>query len=531
MKKLLLILVVLTLLSAWPFFKKGYFTSHDGEWMVIRFSAFHQTLRSGQFPVRFVDRLYNNYGYPVINFLYPLPFYTSEIWKLVGFGFVDSVKITFVLSTLASSLAMFWALSQQYEPLASLAGSIVYIYVPYRFVDLYVRGSIGENMAFAFLPLIFGSIYKIKKKQKIFWPILAFSITGLILSHNVIAFIFIPVFFTYALLVLKSHYKKLITFFLMGVIAAAFFWVPALTDLKYVAFPNIDVSQATSHLVSISKLILPIWGYGPNPNNTNPLPVQLGMVTIGVFLALTAKRILEKRKLQNIDFFLLTSAIAIVLMTTLSTPLWQISSFSKLIQFPWRLLSIIVFSSSVFAAYLINNQKNAKILFLIISVAAICSTIAYSKPDVFVNRQDSYYSTNESSTTVLDEYLPVWVKQKPVGRADRKVEISKGVGAITSQTIKPSNYQFDIKADSSVNITIKSFYFPGWIVKLGNQNISTTQDIYGLIGFSLPQGSHKVHVYYGLTAIHLMSELLSTAAICYLLLITFYSFIKIKNHV
>src|SRR3990172_7861508 len=107
MKKYYLVLIALSLIALWPFFKKGYFETHDGEWIVIRFSAFHQTLASGQFPVRFVDRLNNNYGYPVLNFLYPLPFYLSEAPKALGFDFVDSVKIVFILSTIASSLAMF----------------------------------------------------------------------------------------------------------------------------------------------------------------------------------------------------------------------------------------------------------------------------------------------------------------------------------------------------------------------------------------------------------------------------------------
>ena len=75
MKRALILITFLTLIGLWPFFRPGYFESHDGEWMVIRFTAFHQTLAVGQFPVRFVDRLNNNYGYPVVNFLYPLPFY------------------------------------------------------------------------------------------------------------------------------------------------------------------------------------------------------------------------------------------------------------------------------------------------------------------------------------------------------------------------------------------------------------------------------------------------------------------------
>src|SRR4030043_2058194 len=128
MKKLFIILIFTSLIAVWPFLKKGFFQSHDGEWMVIRFTAFHQTLASGQFPVRFVDRLNNNYGYPVLNFLYPLPFYLAEIPKALGFGFVDSIKIVFVLSSVASVVAMFWALSQIFSKEASFAGAVIYLF-------------------------------------------------------------------------------------------------------------------------------------------------------------------------------------------------------------------------------------------------------------------------------------------------------------------------------------------------------------------------------------------------------------------
>src|SRR3989344_5162280 len=181
MKNHLIILILLSIIALWPFFRRGYFESHDGEWMVIRFSAFHQTLSSGQFPVRFVDRLNNNYGYPVLNFLYPLPFYFAEIPKVLGFGFVNSIKIIFVVSTVASVVIMFWALTQVFSKEAGFAGAALYLFAPYRFVDLYVRGSIGENLAFAIIPLILGVLFKIAKGSKIFLPILSISVALLIL--------------------------------------------------------------------------------------------------------------------------------------------------------------------------------------------------------------------------------------------------------------------------------------------------------------------------------------------------------------
>src|SRR3989344_1911758 len=131
-----ILVILISLLAIWPFFRKGFFETHDGTWMIIRFSAFHQALTDGQFPVRFVDRLNNNYGYPVFNFLYPLPFYLAEIPKIFGFGFVESIKIVFALSSVFSSLLMYWALSRRFSKLPSLVGSVMYLWVPYRLLDL-----------------------------------------------------------------------------------------------------------------------------------------------------------------------------------------------------------------------------------------------------------------------------------------------------------------------------------------------------------------------------------------------------------
>src|SRR3990170_937879 len=216
MKKHIVLIIVLSLLALWPFFKKGYFETHDGDWIIIRFSAFHQTLAASQIPVRFVDRLNNNYGYPVFNFLYPLPFYLAEVPKLLGFNSEESIKFITVVATLGSAIAMYWALSQKFNKEASFAGAIIYLFAPYRFVDLYVRGSFGENVAFLFIPLILGSVLKLISGKKLFLPLLSFAVAGLVLSHNVMALLFLPILFVIGLILVKSSRFNIFAAFLGG---------------------------------------------------------------------------------------------------------------------------------------------------------------------------------------------------------------------------------------------------------------------------------------------------------------------------
>ena len=514
-KKYYFLIILVSLLAVWPFFRKGYFESHDGEWMIIRFSAFHQTLRSGQFPVRFVDRLNNNYGYPVLNFLYPLPFYLAEIPKVLGFGFVDSIKIVFVLSTVSSALAMFWALSQIFDKRASLAGSIVYLFIPYRFVDLYVRGSLGESLAFAIVPLVAGCIFKIAKGNKLYMPLLSISTACLILSHNVIAILFLPFFLIISLVLIEKDKIKTVNTFIMGILISTFFWLPALYDLRFVRLSQIDISNVADHLVNPLNLIIPSWGYGPNPNEPSGLSVQFGLVTLAIILSAIYLRWKMKTKNLTVDIFLVIFFLIFFLMTKFSLFFWQSLPFIDVIQFPWRLLSLIVFVSALLTAFVITAAKGKKALltFLIIS-ASIISTIVYTKPSAFVDRGEGFYSTNEDSTTVQDEYLPLWVKEKSTNRAERKVEVIEGNAQITQSLTKAVDYQTTIDALTNSKIQVNTIYFPGFKVTVDGKNVPIDyQNQSGLVTFNLPQGEHTAIIKYKRSPVHLGSEIISLIAL------------------
>lgn len=514
------VIIVISLFALWPFFNRGFFTSHDGEWMVIRFSAFHQTLRSGQFPVRYVERLNNNYGYSVLNFLYPLPFYLAEIPKIVGFNFVDSIKITFVISTLTSVLAMYWALSQYFTNKASFTGSIVYLFAPYRFVDLYIRGSLGENMAFSIIPFILGSIFKISKDKQIYFPALSFSVALLIVAHNVIAILFIPFFIALIFTLTKKNFLKSLVFITIGILISSFFWIPALFDLQFVRLSQIKVSEVAEHLIPFSKLIYSRWGYGGVPSQQDGFSAQIGVLSAVIFLVTLYLNFKNKQKNLLINVLITIFLLSIFLITPFSSFIWKNIPFIDIIQFPWRVLSLIVFITALFSAYLVE-KSGKNYLWILIITAAIISTFIYTKPNKFVQREEGFYTTNESSTTVMDEYLPLWVKEKPVSRANEKI-ITPTSSQILEKHINPLKYSFTIKGEQDSNIQINTVYFPGFKARVDGEDTQIAYDNPdGLMQIKLPKGTHNVIINFGKTPVHLTSEIISLNA----LLITGFLFI------
>ncbi len=521
MTRYYVIIFLLSLFSVWPFFNDGYFKSHDGEWMLIRFTAFHQSLSEGHSPVRITKRLNNNYGYPVLNFLYPGPFYLAEIPKVLGLSFIASIKLIFVTTTIGSALLMFWALSKKFTALASFIGSMVYLFAPYRFVDIYARGSLGENTAFFTAPIILGSIFAISKGSKIFFPILSLSVAFLLISHNVVAVLFLPIFTVICAIHLpRRDFFRAVIYIALGCVASAFFTIPALLDLRYVRLSEIQIADATEHLVSISKLIFPSWGYGANPNSVGGISTQLGIVPIISLLAGAYISIRGKKRDPIILFLILVFLTAIFLMLNISKAAWETLPLIDTIQFPWRLLSITVLVSAILSAFVVEHLKGLRIVvfFVILSMA---STVMYAKPVGFNYQPDSYYSTNEDTTTVKNEYLPIWVQKIPEKRADTLTAKNANIN-ILGENLHALTYKATLEAKDNTQLIYNMVYYPGFKAILDSQNTDISYDNPGgLISIKLPKGVHEVIIYYGKTTVHLVSELISILALTLTLILIY----------
>ncbi|MEK7565420.1 MAG: hypothetical protein AAB506_00025 [Patescibacteria group bacterium] len=378
-----LIILIFLLPLLFPLFQKGFFLSDDGEWMVIRLSAFHETLKTGQFPVRFLERLNHGYGYPVLNFLYPLPFYIGEAIHLLGFSFADSVKILFGASWILGAIFM--------GMLAGPVAAIVYSYLPYRIFDVYTRGSLGESFAFIWPPLIFYLLNKFFGNKRLkYLSLAALSTAALIISHNVIALLFTPVIFIY--IVLKNwklrDWKLVFGFWFLVFGASAWFWFPAIYDLQYTRAAQVAVSDFSQYFLNRHLLGLAI-------------PLIL-------FIALKIKR----------PFFVIVSLVALFLTLPQSSFIWQNTPFPKLIQFPWRILSVVVFASAVLSGYLVKINK----FFALILILVVVNGLLVLKFNP-VERPAGFYETNDDTTTVKNEYMPKWVKVDPKNRAIEKLTV------------------------------------------------------------------------------------------------------------
>ncbi len=148
----LLLLVALSLFSWRYLLKPGYFSMHD-DMQIMRIFELDKCVKDGQLPCRWVPDLGYSYGYPLFNYYPPLPYYLGEVFHLLGFSFIDSVKILFGLGFILSGIFMFFLAREFWGEWGGFLSAIFYIYAPYHAVDVYVRGAMVKHSALVWFPL------------------------------------------------------------------------------------------------------------------------------------------------------------------------------------------------------------------------------------------------------------------------------------------------------------------------------------------------------------------------------------------
>lgn len=497
-KLTILLLLLLSIPVILPLFKNGFFQSDDGEWMIIRFSAFHQSLRDGQIPARFLSRLNNEYGYPVANFLYPGFMYFAEIIKILGFGFVDTIKIIFGIALIESFIFTFFWLTRLFNKQSAFVGALIYLYAPYHLFDAYHRGSIGEVVALAVVPFI---LWQLERKS-FYWTSL--GIAMLILSHNTLALLFMPIIVIYMVIVGNQSLIINLYSLILGIGIAAFFWLTALFDLKYTIFSQTTVSSWSNYFADIS------------------------LIGVSIFLvfATSAYLILKKNSYKNYSMFMaffILGLISLFFSTSLSSFLWPLLPVS-FVQFPFRFLSIVILCASFLTAYFLSNinQKYFFISSLIFVIVITFSAKDFIMPKVFFNKGEGFYATNMGTTTVKNEYMPLWVKQIPTERPKNIIEVIKGKGEISNSKITAKTISFKIDMQENGVVRVNKIYFPGFVANVDNTLTSISYiNEFGVMDIEVSSGKHIVDIAFKETPVRIVADIISVVSLLVLLLFVY----------
>ena len=524
--------VIISLPLILPYFKAGFFPTHDGEWAVVRLSDMYREIKDFQFPARYSSYLNFQYGYPLFNFAYPLPYYIGVVLVFLKLGFVNSIKILFSLSVVLSFFSMFLLAKDLWKnKWSAFISSIFYIYVPYRIVDLYVRGSIGESLSFVIFPLILLGIKKIYERRRII-DILFVGImfTLLISTHNIMTVLFgIVILFIILLALFKKEISFLMNLFLslfFSLCLSAFFWIPAIFEKNLILLSKIPIADRSLYFVKPLQLIIPQWGYG-TPTDPNPFGYQIGIPQLIIFVLALIFSLINIRKNKDAGIALLFIILTFLLSFLLFSPsafIWKITPLLSEINYPWTMLAIIMFLISLIAGYFASLGKIFATVSLAIAVLAVLWVFPYAKPQYAVDRGDSFYVTNQATTTSSNELMPLWVKELPISSPIRKIEISSG--KITDVLYNSKTIAFNLNLPKTEVVRVNTIYYPGWEFSVdGIKTKINYNNQSGVMDIKVLAGSHVVRGKFSETPLRLFSDLVSLFSIFGLMIYLIYSLV------
>ncbi len=293
-------------------FKPGFMPMHD-DLQVLRLVEVHKCVLDLQIPCRWVPDAGFGYGYPLMEFYPPMPYYPMELMVLLGFGFFFPVKVMFALAFVLSGLGMYLLAKEFFGKWGGMLAAVLYVYSPYHSVDVYVRGAMNEAWGMVWFPFVLLYIYRlitrhsrpdresIQVNSKITTPslrggspeftrrggwqsrlskikfqvnsdfiYLSISLALQLTSHNVMTLVFAPTAIVWAIFWMwkAGKFESIKELFLAGALGlglSAFFFVPVVLEQKFVHVDSMTSGYFNylAHFADIKQLFFSrFWGYG-----------------------------------------------------------------------------------------------------------------------------------------------------------------------------------------------------------------------------------------------------------------------------
>lgn len=518
-----ILIIIISLLYLTPLFNTQFYVSHDGEAHVARFGAYAKAFSGGQFIPRWASDLNSGYGTPLFIFFYPLPGYIASFLHVFGLELEIIFKIILFSSfTLAPIFLFLWLKTKVHYEIAFVA-SVIYLVLPYRFLDTYVRGDIAEMVSFVFIPLIFLFIDKIQKEKKIAHLVMGgFFYSLFILSHNGIAVVFTPVFLAYAFINARNRQEFFTSsgIFVIGITLSSFFWIPAMLEAKYVFSKLFIEGLYKENFIPFWNLFYSPWGFGPDVNVVGGQSPQIGILYATVpFIALfllkkMKKPIRQAQGKKEIFFWLFVFFFSMFMTTGQSAFIWEKAPVIKLLGYPWRFSALSGFASCMIIFYILQLFKTKIFLYLILALLLV-SSLPFVKVNKYIDKNDEFYYSYEGTTDYHRRTSPIWTETDFWKKAKNQFEIISGDGTLENIKRESITHTVTVQAKNKVAIVDNTVYFPGWRVKVNGEKVPIEfqdQNYRGLITFNVPKGMNQVEVAFGESPIRLLSDIISLVA-------------------
>ena len=210
-KKLAVIILLIGIffIASIPAFRSAVYEGHDLNFHLGRIQAIADALREGQIPVRYEQNAWYGHGYVSSLYYGNVFLYFPAILYNLGLPIYRVYNIYIILVNIITVCLGYYSFKRILkDSYWGIAATCIYMLAGYRLANLYVRTTLGEYTAMAFLPLFMYGLYRVyieKTNVKLYdyWPLII-STTGFIQSH-ILSTIMVAL---YAIVHAVINYKK-----------------------------------------------------------------------------------------------------------------------------------------------------------------------------------------------------------------------------------------------------------------------------------------------------------------------------------
>lgn len=538
--KVEILLIVLLFPAVKSLLQPGYFSMHD-DLQSFRLFELDKCFKDGQIPCRWVPDGGFGYGYPLMQFYPPMPYYPMELMVMLGMGYFWPVKIMFILAFILSGIGMYCLAKEFFGKWGGILSALCYVYSPYHSVDIYVRGAQNEAWGMVWFPFLLFSIYRLIT-QKFSWKnfiFLAVSLTGQLTSHNVMSLVFAPTAIIWAIFwIIKSKnikaVKHLILSGILGIGLSAFFFVPVVLEQKYVHVDSMTSGYFNymAHFADLNQMFISrFWGYGGStwgPDDRMSFAIGQFQWIIAILAALIALLQFKKHKTTSIMILLSVSfGFGYAFLSHgKSLPIWERLPLLQYAQFPWRLVALSVLYFSFVAGFITTIKLPSvikKLFFVLISTGLIFWNLPFfhiERP-VRVSLEEKMAGKQWvlQVTGGIFDYLPRSAILPPGDPAFAIPKYILGQGGIQYFSSGTNWMKFTaVVSTPNAKVMLPLFTFPGLITKVDGKRVNTTFDIdLGRVIVDLSEGTHSVSAKIGYTPVRFISDLLTFASLIILI--------------
>lgn len=530
-----IILIIAFLTTLEPYLFHGRPITYDGHIHITTIAQFTDALRDYEFPVRWA-RGFANYGLPLPIIAHQTPAYLGAIINLMVNNPVLAYNLTVTIAALLSAAIVFLFLRLHFKTTPATIGAIFYTLTSYKIINVYIRGALPELLAAAIIPLVLVMMHQTAKIRKAKWFVgMAVSIALLALTHPMMLVVGLPLFVVYTMFLIGKYKGDInllanwATTSIIGMIISSYYLIPLLTELKYFYQGTNGSGFNFGSFLSFPQLMSPSWFYfythpGPRGHFIKFDLIESMLLMVGIVLGLYT--LIKKRRIDLLAFVAFTGLLLLFLISPFSSWFYKKLFFLDMLQYAWRFLNALILLPPIVLSYLASKKK-----YFLLSVFILVLTFIIRVPQLYgknyVWYPDSHYYFNTANLH-SQNFQPIWAGRSdeyPI--KDTKTEIIEGNGELLILEDRNSRRKLEVKAETDVRIADYTFYFPGWKVISGSEEIPIEfqdPDYRGVITYRLPAGQHKIEVVYKDTKARFLSKLITAGGLSSLL--PFYYWLK-----